>query len=80
MSKPMNSKIQELYDAANTAYAIAYRGLPDEQKRCVPDLFANLIIRDCVKYLNEMQEHNKQFNGTLDLANGLSARYGLDSN
>ena len=45
----MNERIRKLYDQANSRYTNDYAlsGKPREEWRSIPDLFAELIVREC---------------------------------
>ena len=38
---------------------------------------AELIVRECAKYVDEMWPHQKEFKGTLDVGKGLKAKFGV---
>lgn len=40
--------------------------------------FAELIVRECAKYVDEMWPHQKEFKGTLDVGKGLKAKFGVE--
>ena len=39
--------------------------------------FAELIVRECAKYVDVMWPHQKEFKGTLDVGKGLKAKFGV---
>ena len=39
---------------------------------------AELIVRECAKYVDEMWPHQKEFKGTLDVGKGLKAKFGVE--
>jgi len=40
--------------------------------------FAELIVRECAKYVDVMWPHQKEFKGTLDVGKGLKAKFGVE--
>lgn len=51
----MNKRIQELWYQANIRFANDYQlsGKPREEWRSVPDIFAELLIRECIAQCND---------------------------
>jgi hypothetical protein len=76
----MNERIRKLYEQANIRHTNDYAlsGKPREEWRSIPDLFAELIVRECAKYVDVMWPHQKEFKGTLDVGKGLKAKFGVE--
>lgn len=76
----MNERIRKLYEQANIRHTNDYAlsGKPREEWRSIPDLFAELIVMECAKYVDVMWPHQKEFKGTLDVGKGLKAKFGVE--
>lgn len=55
----MNRRLEKLWDQANTRWTCDYKlsGKPREEWRSVPDLFAELIVRECAEICLEANDH-----------------------
>ena len=47
----MNERIKELYDQANISYSVYEILKPRDERKSIPDIFAELIVRECAKSL-----------------------------
>ena len=74
----MNERIKELYDQASIRYSVYEILKPRDERKCIPDIFAELIVRECAKYVDVMWPHQKEFKGTLDVGKGLKAKFGVE--
>jgi hypothetical protein len=45
----MNQRIKELYDQASIRYSVYEILKPREERKSIPDIFAELIVRECAK-------------------------------
>ena len=43
----MNNRIKELYDQANIRYSVYEILKPRDERKNIPDIFAELIVREC---------------------------------
>ena len=77
----MNERIRELAEQAGLEFddnlvlepePIYYTTQKDLEK------FAELIVRECAKYVDVMWPHQKEFKGTLDVGKGLKAKFGVE--
>lgn len=55
----MNERIRKLYEQANIRHTNDYAlsGKPREEWRSIPDLFAELIIKECAEICLEANDH-----------------------
>ena len=74
----MNERIKELYDQASIRYSVYEILKPRDERKIIPDIFAELIVRECAKYVDVMWPHQKEFKGTLDVGKGLKAKFGVE--
>ena len=51
---------------------------PEGQLHFDNEKFAELIVRECAKYVDVMWPHQKEFKGTLDVGKGLKAKFGVE--
>jgi hypothetical protein len=47
----MNERIKELYDQANISYSVYEILKPRDERKSIPDIFAELIVRECASLL-----------------------------
>ena len=72
----MNERIRELAEQARKkpmGDSWCYTNPQEFEKK-----FAELIVRECAKYVDVMWPHQKEFKGTLDVGKGLKAKFGVE--
>ena len=74
----MNERIKQLWELASTRYSVYEILKPQNERKIIPDIFAELIIKECAKYVDVMWPHQKEFKGTLDVGKGLKAKFGVE--
>jgi len=82
----MNERIRELYDQANISYSVYEILKPRDERKSIPDIFAELIVRECYEHCKgqilpkEMAEkHGVNYNdGVMDCAIGLLQHFGVE--
>lgn len=70
----MNEQIRKLYEQANIRHTTDYAlsGKPREEWRSIPDLFAELIVRECGRvYIQNQQD------GVMTLTQDLLKHFGV---
>jgi len=50
----MNERIKELYDQASIRYSVYEILKPRDERKSIPDIFAELIVRECGIALSPM--------------------------
>jgi hypothetical protein len=49
-----------------------------DNSKAAHEKFAELIVKECAKYVDVMWPHQKEFKGTLDVGKGLKAKFGVE--
>lgn len=76
----MNEKIRKLAEQAykEVIETNDYNGSAYTVREFDQEKFAELIVRECAKYVDVMWPHQKEFKGTLDVGKGLKAKFGVE--
>jgi hypothetical protein len=70
----MNKRIKELYDQANISYSVYEILKPRDERKSIPDIFAELIVRECA----EIALTEAQSNGNFDTFNKIVKHFGVE--
>jgi len=57
----MNERIKELYDQANIRYSVYEILKPRDERKNIPDIFAELIVRECVQAVKNVGGYNEDY-------------------
>ena len=69
----MNERIKELYDQASIRYSVYEILKPRDERKSIPDIFAELIVRECGKvYIQNQQD------GVMTLTQDLLQHFGVE--
>jgi hypothetical protein len=76
----MNEQIRKLYYQANSRYTNDYAlsGKPREEWRSIPDLFAELIIKECVGMLDDEDDYGPYSTGVRSAAYRIKKHFGVE--
>jgi len=76
----MNERIKLLAEQATDTVEIVNpdTGITHNREFFDKEKFAELIVRECAKYVDVMWPHQKEFKGTLDVGKGLKAKFGVE--
>jgi hypothetical protein len=50
----MNERIKELWERACTRYSVYETLKPQDERKIIPDIFAELIVRECLTFVEPM--------------------------
>ena len=53
----MNERIKELYDQASIRYSVYEILKPRDERKSIPDIFAELIVRECQSRVEQYVYH-----------------------
>ena len=69
----MNERIKELYDQASIRYSVYEILKPRDERKIIPDIFAELIVRECGRvYIQNQQD------GVMTLTQDLLQHFGVE--
>jgi hypothetical protein len=71
----MNERIKELWERACTRYSVYETLKPQDERKIIPDIFAQLIAEDCAKMLDEDSYIMPELGG---YAHDIRTRYGVE--
>jgi hypothetical protein len=76
----MNEQIRKLYEQANIRHTNDYAlsGKPREEWRSIPDLFAELIIKECVGMLDDEDDYGPYSTGVRSAAYRIKKHFGVE--
>lgn len=76
----MNERIRKLYDQANIRYTNDYAlsGKPREEWRSIPDLFAELIVRECLGILDDEDDTGYESRSVRIAAYRIKQHFGVE--
>ena len=76
----MNEQIRKLWDQANIRHTNDYAlsGKPREEWRSIPDLFAELIIKECVGMLDDEDDYGPYSTGVRSAAYRIKKHFGVE--
>ena len=69
----MNERIKELYEQACTRYSVYETLKPQDERKIIPDIFAELIVGECA----EIALTEAQSNGNFDTFNKIVKHFGV---
>jgi hypothetical protein len=50
----MNERIKELWERACTRYSVYETLKPQDERKIIPDIFSELIVRECLTFVEPM--------------------------
>ena len=67
-NKMMNERIKELWERACTRYSVYETLKPQDERKIIPDIFAELIVRECARAVDKVYEDAEPDHGCYDWA------------
>ena len=75
----MNPRIRELYEQACTRYSVYETLKPQDERKIIPDIFAELIVRECIKIVEPDKTSGDEWCVTLDeTAQSIRQHFGVE--
>ena len=75
----MNERIKELYDQASIRYSVYEILKPRDERKSIPDIFAELIVRECAQVcLSQRDPANLNYKPSERFAEAVKQHFGVD--
>ena len=74
----MNERIKELYDQASIRYSVYEILKPRDERKSIPDIFAELIVRECAQVcLSQRDPANLNYKPSERFAEAVTQHFGV---
>jgi hypothetical protein len=79
----MNERIKELWERACTRYSVYETLKPQDERKIIPDIFAELIVQECLKIAKNREDEFEsaglleQSNAVGNVAYRISRQFGV---
>ena len=75
----MNERIKELYDQASIRYSVYEILKPRDERKSIPDIFAELIVRECAQVcLSQRDPANLNYKPSERFAEAVKQHFGVE--
>lgn len=61
----MNERIKQLYEQASIRYSVYETLKPQDERKIIPDIFAELIVQECMNVLHDNELWNRHISHAL---------------
>ena len=75
----MNERIKELYDQASIRYSVYEILKPRDERKSIPDIFAELIVQECAQVcLSQRDPANLNYKPSERFAEAVKQHFGVE--